>query len=239
MEFPLSLEEVTQRTRSLSQRRSENTSPSGFRRFGIRVPDVRKILKQDYTFCDLPPELVVRHWDYIWNNSPWYEVAHQALYYYQHKTISKVEFNKIKTWVNRCDCWEHSDDLSKIYAQIVEDDHEWLIPLYEKWNRAGSPWKRRQSVVGLIEYASKRKTVLPFNELIRFVEPLLADHDYYVQKGVGWTLREIFNVYPNEATLFLKQNVLLLTPIAFSSATEKLDKGIRQMLKEKRKKRKV
>ena len=237
MEFARSLHEVTQRTHLLALGSSLKTSPCGFRRFGIRVPDVRKILKQGYSFCDLPPEAVVRHWDYIWKNSPWYEVAHQALYYYQHKTVSKAEFSKIKTWVNRCDCWEHSDDLSKIYARIVEENHDWVIPLYEKWNCAKSPWKRRQSVVGLIEYASKRKGVLPFNQLIRFVEPLLTDEDYYVQKGIGWTLREIFNVYPAEATRYLTQNVMSLTPIAFSSATEKLDKETKSIMKEKRKKR--
>ncbi len=235
MEFEESLHEVTERTRSLAHGSSKDSSPNGFYRFHIRVPAIRQLVKQGYGFFDLQAVEVISHWNYIWKNSQWYEVAHQALYYYQHKFISKAEFNKIKSWVSRCDCWEHSDDLSKIYAQIVEDNPDWILPLYEKWNRAGSPWKRRQSIVGLIEYASKRKTILPFNKLIRFVEPLLDDNDYYVQKGVGWTLREIFNVYPAETTIFLTSHVKLLSPIAFSSATEKLSKESKALLKVKRK----
>jgi 3-methyladenine DNA glycosylase AlkD len=237
LEFAGSLEEVTIRTRLLAQGSNGEASPCGFQRFFIRVPEVREQVKRGYSFCELPRGEVIKHWDYIWKNSPWYEVAHQAIYYYQHKTISKTEFNKIKMWVNRCDCWEHSDDLSKIYARIVEDTPEWIVPLYETWNQAKSPWKRRQSVVGLIEYASKRKVVLPFNQLIRFVEPLLADEDYYVQKGVGWTLREIFNVYPTETVAFLEQHIRSLSSHAFSSSTEKLDRATKKKLKEKRKQR--
>lgn len=234
MELAGSLLEVTERTRLLGLENSNEPSKNGFRRFNIRVPQVRKIAKQKYSFYELPPGEIVRVWDYIWKNSLWYEVAHQALYYYQHTTISKVEFGRIKTWISRCDCWEHSDDLSKIYAQVVEDNPDWIIPLYNKWNRAKSPWRRRQSIVGLIEYASKRKSVLPFDQLIGFVEPLLDDADYYVQKGVGWTLREIYNVYPTEALAFIEQHVRSLSAQAFSSSTEKLDKKTKARLKLRR-----
>lgn len=229
------LAEVTERTRCKASSTSEAPSENGFRRFRIRVPVVRAMVKERYKFFDLPREDIVRIWDHIWKYTEWYEVAHQALYYYQHKTINKTEFLKIKSWVSRCDCWEHSDDLSKIYAQVVEDNPNWILPIYETWNRSKSPWKRRQSVVGLIEYASKRKSVLPFPDLIRFVDPLLEDEDYYVQKGVGWTLREIHNLYPTEALGYIQANVLLLRPLAYSSATEKLDKVSKAKLNLQRK----
>lgn len=231
----LALAEVTERTQSKASGISEDPSKNNFRRLHMRVPVVRAIVKEKYAFFNLPSGDIVRVWDYIWKNTEWYEVAHQALYYYQHKTINKAEFVKIKTWVNRCDCWEHSDDLSKIYAQVVEDNPDWILPVFETWNRAKSPWKRRQSVVGLIEYASKRQSVLPFQELIKFVDPLLSDEDYYVQKGVGWTLREICNLYPSEALGYMQSNLILLHPIAYSSATEKLDKVTKAELNLKRK----
>jgi len=66
---------------------------------------------------------------------------------------------------------------------------DWILPLCERWNRASSPWKHRQSIVGLI---AANFRVLPFSTLIGFVDALLDDDDYY-QKGIGWTLREIYN----------------------------------------------
>lgn len=230
------LEEITHRT----MRYAANTQPiaanDGFHRLVIRVPEVRKLVKKPYSFYHLEPAEIASIWDQVWKDSQYYEVAHQALYYYQHKTISKFEFSQIKTWIDRCDCWEHSDDLSKIYAQVVEDNSTWILPQLRKWNKSQSPWKRRQSVVGLIEYASKRKKILPYETLISFITPLLYDEDYYVQKGVGWTLREIHNVYPMATLEYLYANLHLLTPIAFSTSTEKIDKAAKTRMKVERKK---
>jgi len=44
-----------------------------------------------------------------------------------------------------------------------------------------------------------------------------------VQKGVGWTLRELHTVYPNETLTWLKQDIKLLSSIAFTIAIEKMD----------------
>ena len=230
------LSEVTERTKLVATIPSPTLTDSTHKRLIIRVPEVRKLVKQEYSFYKLSPTKIITIWDYIWKNTEHYEVAHQALYYYQHKAISKPEYLRIKTWIDRCDCWEHSDDLSKIYAQIVEDNPIWILPTLEKWNISKAPWKRRQSVVGLIEYASKRKKVLPFETLITFVKPLLADEAYYVQKGVGWTLREIYNVYPTPALDFINTNLGILTPIVFSTSTEKLDKPEKTRMKAARKK---
>lgn len=224
--------EVTEQTLKLATYPPGEISANGFQRIGIRVPHVRAIVKQGYSFLIESPSAVMNVWDYIWNNAEYYEVAHQAIYYYQHRTLSKAEFTKIKYWIKRCDCWEHSDDLSKIYAQVVEDNPEWILPTLKTWNRARSPWQRRQSIVGLIEYASKRKRVLPFKQLIRFVTPLLDDNDYYVQKGIGWTLREIYNVYPVKTLSYIETNLLSLSANAYSAATEKIDKQTKAMLNE-------
>ncbi len=229
------LTEVTARTRDVAGKALRVGSDSIFQRMRICVPLVRAAAKKPYSFYELPPREVIGIWDYIWKNTEWYEVAHQALYYYQHQQITKLEFSKIKTWISRCDCWEHSDDLSKIYAQVVEDNPNWIVPVFETWNRSRSPWKRRQSIVGLIEYADKRKHVLPFRQLIRFIDPLLRDNDYYVQKGVGWTLREIYKVYPDEALAFIEQNLTTLSPYAYSSATGTLTKAVKKHLNSKRK----
>ena len=226
------LKEVTAVTLALVKYPPGEISRNGFQRIGIRVPGVRAVLKQGYPFLAESAATVINLWDYIWKNAEYYEVAHQAIYYYQHKTLLREEFKKIKQWIMRCDCWEHSDDLSKIYAQVVEDNPEWILPTLEKWNRARSPWKRRQSVVALIEYASKRRRVLPFSRLIQFVTPLLDDDDYYVQKGVGWTLREIYNVYPAETLRYIETNLLSLGANAYSAATEKIDKQTKSRLNE-------
>jgi hypothetical protein len=231
------LEEVTQRImrHSTMVKRSDERD---FDRLVIPVPLLRKEARNGYSFVSESRSSVIEIWDYIWNNSEWFEVMYQALYYYQGKSLNKSELAVMIKWLDRCQCWEHSDDLSKIFAQVVEENPGWILPTLREWNGSDSLWKRRQSVVSLVEYARKRKTVLSFDELISFVDNLLDDKEYYVQKGVGWTLREIYNLYPSETLKYLQDNILLIPPNGYSAATAKLDKITKSRMNLLRKARK-
>ena len=145
----------------------------------------------------------------------------------------------MRRWITRCDCWEHSDDLSKIYAQICEENPDWVLPWLEKWNRSNNPWERRQSVVGLLEYSQKRQKVQSFKTLISFVTPLLDDSEYYVQKGVGWTLREIFNIYPEPTLKYLQKHAGRIPTAGYQAATEKLSKPDKAAINRLRKQHKL
>ena len=217
------LAEVSKRTEALAGHSvAPHMKGETIHRLRIPVPMVRRVVKEGYDFLSVSPEQNLEIWDYIWRLSAYYEVMSQALYFYQHHNLSRMETSTILNWVERCTCWEHSDDLSKIYATVVEANPGWIVPTLKKWNRSDNAWKRRQSMVSLIEYASKRKHVLPFLDLIAFIEPLLDDDDYYVQKALGWTLREIGNAYPPEFAQFMEGHAARLAPQAWTSATKNL-----------------
>ena len=201
----------------------------------IKVPDVRRRAKEGYSFSSASSDELLQIWDHIWNTSDTYEVMSQCLYHYQGRPLTRSEFTKIKEWVIKVTCWEHSDDLSKILAGVTEENPTWIIPALKSWNRSKSPWERRQSIVALMEYSKKREKVQSFSLMISLVENLLSDEDYYVQKAVGWTLREIGNVYPRETLTFIDQNVARISPNAWSSATRKLDKAVKVDLNMRRK----
>lgn len=224
------LEEVTARTERRAVQGKKRKRPAGIDRLGLRVPDVRALVKEGYSFYEMPDGAIGETWDYIWRRSHWHEVMSQALYFYQAKPPDPVALELIRNWIERCHCWEHSDDLSKIYAGVVEEQPQLMLPTLRRWNRSANPWERRQSVVSLIEYARKRRRFRPFEELISFVRPLLDDDDYYVQKGVGWTLREIYNAYPAEGERFIRERVADIHPLAWSAATEKLEKRLKARL---------
>ena len=99
--------------------------------------------------------------------------------------------------------------------------------------RRRHPWKRRQSLVALLYYSRgrDRKRVLPFTRLIAAVERHLADSHYFVQKGVGWTIREIYNVYPGETIAWLRKNAARIAAPAWQAASEKLPAATKEELK--------
>lgn len=139
--------------------------------------------------------------------------------------------------------WWHSDSLSSIYARILEEElakkdstQSEVLKKLEKWNKSLNLWERRQSVVSLFYYASQRKKkILPVQIVINLINNLLQDEEYYVQKGVGWALRETYQVYPEEIKIFLLKKARILSAVSWQAATEKLEKDFKKKLKEVRK----
>lgn len=206
---------------------------------GNTVPLQREAFKHGFSFSNLPSEEQLPIWDYIWKTTNEYRTDMFCLYFLESIMKNEAElissWECIKVWQDKISRWETSDSLSKIYAQLVEYTPKEMLSSYEKWNNSISEWKRRQSIVGLLYYSSSRKKYLPYEILIPFIKNLLADEAYYVQKGIGWTLREIGNIYSVEQEKFMFENSNQISGIAFSAATEKWGKDIKEELKKKRK----
>ena len=66
---------------------------------------------------------------------------------------------------------------------------------------------------------------------------LLDDDHFYVQKAVGWALRETYNVYPDKTQALLKTIADKIPPAGWQAATEKLNKKDKNVLTRIRKAR--
>ncbi|MGM0601318.1 MAG: DNA alkylation repair protein, partial [Candidatus Rifleibacteriota bacterium] len=121
-----------------------------------------------------------------------------------------------------------------IYSRALEEKPELVLPVLNKWNTSDNPWKRRQSVVSLLYYSRLRKKVLPYKVMIKMVKNLLDDKAYYVQKGIGWTIREIYNCYPELTISFIKNHIKQIAPAAWQATSEKLPKDLRKKLVKQR-----
>jgi 3-methyladenine DNA glycosylase AlkD len=230
----------------------ETEKPSGFKDLkkyigtdyefvGLSVPGQRTLFKKGFSFSDHDPQSQLDIWDKLWKESRQYEIMNFALMF-----ISKhvdyfspaILWNITKSWVEQVDNWAHSDSLSGIYAQLLEKETDLIYTHYKNWNTSPNPWERRQSIVGLLYYSRMRKAWLPLDKMLAMVSPLMHDEDYFVQKGVGWTLREMGNVYPEKVYTFLETNITVIHPVAFTAAIEKLDDTIKAQLKALRKPKK-
>lgn len=206
---------------------------------GLTLPTQRKALKKGYSFTHLPITAQVKHWDRVWRDGQHFEVMNQAALW-----LASLRdpgdllacWPTAKGWIGRCDNWAHSDTLSAGYTRMLEADtgRTRVYPMLQQWNRARDPWKRRQSIVSLIYYHSPKRTPPKPNEVLPLVETLLDDVDIYVQKGVGWTLREAYNAYPDHTGPFIDRHATALSAIAYSAATEKHSRAEREQFKARR-----
>jgi 3-methyladenine DNA glycosylase AlkD len=205
----------------------------------LKIPLLRKYsLKEIKNFSEAE---LLEFLDYVWQKSEVSEVLNWVLIQSEKFSSDFLIKNQhvFLNWVNRVENWWHSDGLSSLYVKILElelmkdTQRKFSFPFLEnlkKWNSDPNPWKRRQSVVSLLYYSRSRFTHLPYEELLKFVTTLLKDSEYYVQKGVGWTIREIYNLYPEETRKFLKANAEHISPHAWLASTEKLEKKFRAEL---------
>lgn len=66
-----------------------------------------------------------------------------------------------------------------------------MYPQLETWNASESEWLRRISIVSLIHYNGKNAVFMTLDKVLPLVSNCLEDDRHYVQKAVGWELREM------------------------------------------------
>ncbi len=197
--------------------------------------------KQGFTFYSEEKEKTFLIFNGIYKQSSIFEVKNSAFIFLDkyHKHISlKTQLKTLPTWVKYVDNWAHSDSLSKYLTRLVEDDSTKIemLSIIKKWNRSKNLWERRQSLIALYYYARTKKQHIDFELTQELVLPLLNDKEYFVQKAVGWTLRESYNVHPKQTFTFIEEHIKNIGPTAFTTCLEKMTEKQKQVLKLKRKK---
>src|SRR3989339_458493 len=205
--------------------------------YGIRLPQLRERFKQGFSFSSLPHKEQVPIWNYIWKQSKHHEAMTFPLFYFESRKKKNdiSDWKILKTWIEQIDGWEHGDRLAGIYSYLFECFPEQLFPTFIQCNKAKNPCKRRNSLLPLIFYASSKRSYPPVQMILSLVKPLILDKDPYVQKAVGWTLRECHTLYPKPTFSFLKNHLLQLSASSYSYATERLTKPEKILLQTKRK----
>jgi 3-methyladenine DNA glycosylase AlkD len=194
---------------------------------GVGVPETRALVKRGFAFYELPESDVLAVWDALWRGSPFGEVLFCALDYYDaraRKRVSPVLWPVVQGWVDRVDNWAHCDGLAGLYSRILEAQFDDVYPRLQEWNQSDEEWRRRISLVSLIHYTGKNAVFLLPEQMLPLVTNCLGDPRYYVQKAVGWVLREMWRSYPAEIRAYVEANLAALSAPAFSRAIERLSK---------------
>lgn len=207
---------------------------------GIGIPQKRELDKKGLLFSNLTIDEQAEIWSYVFQNSNTFEEKWFALNFFNKKSMLKVApkyWEMLKKFVEGIDNWAHSDTLSGIYATVLESNPKKYLPFFKKLNKSKNPWERRQSVVGLYFYYRFRKNPLPAKVGLEFVKNLLDDKHIYVQKGVGWTLREIYQVDPKAQVTFVKKHIKRIAPAGYYATVEKYPASLKAEVKDLRMKK--
>lgn len=202
------------------------------------APSQRRLVKQ-FSFSARPSSEQLIIWNYIWNHSDDLWTSAQAFLFLELKMRDKEfladSWDVIKQWQTKVENWGMCDALSKIFTKVLEIIPENVLNQLKQWNTSANPWDRRQSVVSLLYFSRTKKVLLPFDTIINLVNELVNDPDYYVQKAVGWSLKELYNVYPKETLQYMQNKGINISAIAFTIAIEKFTLKDKERIKNFRK----
>lgn len=225
----------------VNNERWQNYMKTSLITLGIDASTQRNVAKQGYDeIKSLNLNEQIQVFTAIFRQSQIFEIKSQCVLFLDQrkKRILTIEhWPLIKDWVKYVDNWAHSDGLSSVYTTLLQNHLAIIYPQLQKWNISKSQWERRQSVVCLFLYSRTRKNFLSYDQSIILISNLLDDKAYYVQKGVGWALREASHVYYDFTFDFIVQHINQIKPAAYSAAIEKLNPNHKEQIKFLRKKK--
>jgi 3-methyladenine DNA glycosylase AlkD len=88
------------------------------------------------------------------------------------------------------------------------------------WSRDSNLWKRRAAILCQLGY--KDRTDLDL--LYACILPNLQDPDFFIQKAIGWALRQYAWIDPVEVRRYVREQDLLLSPLSQREALRNLRK---------------
>lgn len=192
---------------------------------GVPIPVVRKVCKQ--VFADVQLESA-SHWQThvldLWRNARFREERYAALILagdkralpFQKPAAMKLYEELIVSgaW------WDYVDDIAAHrVARILRD---YPAPLKRKmlsWSKSNNLWKRRSSIICQLEL--KEDTDLQL--LYACIEPSLGSREFFLQKAIGWALRQYAWTDGAEIKRYVRLNRSRLSALSCREALKNID----------------
>ena len=142
----------------------------------------------------------------LWNlNERDYQYLAQELLYSNHKNFKVEDIKLIEYMIINKPWWDTIDFLSpkilgkyfKIYPKEIEKNTQ-------KWILSNNIWLKRSAILFQLKYKETLNTDL----LYRIVVPLSNSKEFFINKAIGWILREFGKTNKEWVINFVKKNKL-------------------------------
>jgi len=186
--------------------------------FGLKTP-LRRKLSKEYFKQSLPPfmeveEIVKDCWLHPSREMQYIAVELLACYKKQWKkdTIQLIEY--ILTHKSWWDSVDHAaTDLTGPYFKLFPEQIEKITG---RWNKSSNIWLQRSSI--MFQKAYKKETDKEL--LSKHILHLTSSKEFFVQKAIGWALREYSKTNPVWVKSFVQKNSL--SPLSKREALKRI-----------------
>jgi 3-methyladenine DNA glycosylase AlkD len=114
--------------------------------------------------------------------------------------------------------WDLVDEASTRVGWILERSPQEMRGEMLAWAHGSNLWKRRTSII--CQRQRRERTDLEL--LYACIEPSLGDREFFLQKAIGWALRDVAWFDPREALRYVRAHRHELSPLAKREALKNL-----------------
>lgn len=188
-----------------------------FKFLGVQKPTLANFIKPylkeskkyelDWKFIDLCFDKEYREAQYI-------AIEYLGLF---EKKLVKDDFEKIKSLILKKSWWETVDSLDSLIGTLVFNNKE-LETTMEEWSKDENMWIRRVS----IDYQQRYKENTNKELLMKIIINNLGSDEFFINKAIGWSLREYSKVNPVWVKEFIDKYSTQLNKLSIKEASKYL-----------------
>ena len=174
-----------------------------FNFLGIRGPKRTELFKKYFPTARKRKEI---DWNFIetcWNKEE-REFQYAVVYYLKamQKFLKKGDISKLKYLVVTKSWWDTVDLLSKIIGDVVNRNKELKTLMLEWSKKENNIWLRRVAILHQLSFKENVDKLL----LETILEDNLSDGEFFINKAIGWALRDYSKVNPEWVRKFIEKN---------------------------------
>jgi len=192
-----------------------------FEFIGIRAPIRRKFIKQVIKEHGLPKADELKHIVYSLWDLPEREYQQAALDLLEigKRNLTAEDMSWLSTLIVKKSWWETVDVLApRIFGHMFLKNPE-LVSIYpDKWIEDENFWLQRSAIIYQLKYKEKTDE----QRLYRYILRRAGSEEFFIQKAIGWALREYAKTEPEHVRDFVSKHTL--KPLSKREALKHLSK---------------
>lgn len=186
--------------------------------YGVKSNPRREVLKAILTQHGVPNAFDPNLIDLLWQ-APQREMQYCALDLMrkQAKKVQRDDIHLIETLITTKSWWDTVDGLASwVCGPYFQKFPEQIGPITGRWALSDNLWLRRSAIIFQLGYGPKTDEAL----LLSYINLNLGSKEFFINKAIGWALRQHGRVNPEGVRAFA--SVVPLAPLSKREALKNL-----------------
>nr|WP_259548748.1 DNA alkylation repair protein [Heyndrickxia oleronia] len=179
---------------------------NNFKFFGLRAPLVKEVFKNFISYYSIQQNELKDLITYLWvkEEREYQMIAILFLNHYK-KWLKEEDLTLIQYCITHKSWWDSVDSIAtNILGHYMKTYPHHIHPTTEKWLESKDIWLQRSILLFQLKYKTNTNLSILFNSILF----LKDSKEFFIQKAIGWALREYSKVDSEKVIQFVESTDL-------------------------------